>query len=230
MIIFGKQVIDYAISKHPKSIKEVYLSKKLDKANFAKVSKLGVVIKNIDNKKAQALAQGRNHQGIFAKIDDLELSDISTIKNYRNILLLHSITDVGNIGSIIRSAYIFGIDAIVITGIKNIEISGVIRSSAGAALDLPITIYSNVMTLINELKQIGFNIIATSKDGGSIKNFKFKEKNAIIFGSEGEGLSDKIIKKCDETITIKMTREFDSLNVSAAASIICHRMDEWTNH
>ena len=61
-------------------------------------------------------------------------------------------------------------------------------------------------------------------DGEQSNKCQFSEKRVLVLGSEGEGLSKRAMSKVDELVSIEMKREFNSLNVSAAAAILIHRM------
>ena len=224
MKVYGKQVVFYIIEKHPELIEEVYLAKELDKKEFSKLSKLGKKIIKLDPKKAQAYAKGGNHQGFLLKIRDIEFTKFDLVKNSSFLLILVSLSDVGNIGAIVRSAYALGVEGVIISGINSINLEGIIRTSAGAAIDMPISLVKDTKSLINEIRQIGFETIAADMSGEDITNLKLKEKKALLVGSEGEGVSKKILKSCDKIVKVKMVREFDSLNVSVATAILCDRM------
>ena len=217
MIIYGKRVVEYIIQKHPDIVKEILIAKKLNKKELKKFSNFK--IKYIDNRLAQKLSKNGNHQGFFAKINFTPQEwDIIGDK----ILILDNITDMGNIGAITRSAYALGIDLLIITGIKELKWDRLIRTSAGAAIDMKIINYQNILELINILKTKGYHLIGADL-GGKCKPSK-KEKIALILGNEGEGLNKKVKEKLDEILTIEMKREFDSLNVSVAAGILIDRI------
>lgn len=223
MIIYGKQLFLHILDAHKQNFKEIYLAKEIDKSLFAKISRLGVKILKIDNKKAQALAHGGNHQGFLAKVDEFEFCEIADLKEAKFLVILWNLSDIGNIGAIVRSAYALGADAICVVS-KNLQIEGVIRASSGAAYEIKIARIDDGAGLINELKQIGFQIFAATMDGKDIKTAKIGAKTALILGSEGEGIPQKIVTKCDHSVSIKMKHGWDSLNVSAAFAIICDRM------
>lgn len=223
MIIYGKQLFLHILDAHKQNFKEIYLAKEIDKSLFAKISRLGVKILKIDNKKAQALAHGGNHQGFLAKVDEFEFCEIADLKEAKFLVILWNLSDIGNIGAIVRSAYALGADAICVVS-KNLQIKGVIRASSGAAYEIKIARIDDGAGLINELKQIGFQIFAATMDGEDIKTTKIGAKTALILGSEGEGIPQKIVTKCDHSVSIKMKHGWDSLNVSAAFAIICDRM------
>ena len=224
MIVFGKQNVLYLLEHMKESIQEVYFSKEIDKKIFSRFVRLGCPVIRIDNKKAQALAKGGNHQGFFAKIKPLESTDFGLIKTYKKIVVLCGVTDVGNIGSIIRSAYALGVEAIVISGVRQFNIEGVIRSSVGSIFHLPFCVYENTLSLINELKNHGLVCVGTSMSGIDVKEYQSPDKWALFLGNEGSGLGNKILSKLDTILTIKMARSFDSLNVAVAAGILMHRI------
>ena len=211
------------MNKRPQILEEIYLSKECDKKLFSKICGTGKKIIRVDNQKAQSLARGGNHQGFLANVSEFEFSDIAELKKLNFIAILYGISDVGNIGAIARSAYALGCEGLVIVA-KSINMQGVLRSSSGAAYEIPIAIFEDGLSLLNELKQFGFKIYATASNGKNVKEMKFAGKRALVMGSEGEGIPQKALAKCDECIGIKLKEGWDSLNVSAAFAIICDRM------
>ena len=221
MIIYGKRVFYYILQNHKNIVNEIILSKKLDKKEFSQLQKFNIPIKISDNKKAQAMAKGGNHQGYFLDIN-FEPKESENIKNLKSVLILDNITDVGNIGAIVRTAYAFGIDTIIVTGLNELKWENIIRSSVGSAIEMPILVIKNILDVINDLKTNGFKIIGA--DMGGNYSIEKSEKMALIMGSEGEGLSKRVKSKLDEIISIEMKREFDSLNVSVASGILMDRI------
>ncbi len=224
MIIYGKQLFLHVMKNSPEILEEIYLAKECDKKLFSQIVKLGLRIEKLDFKKAQALAKGRNHQGFLAKIKPLEFALLELVKNEDFLLLLYGLSDVGNIGAITRSAYALGVGAVVVCGVKSLNLEGILRSSSGAALELPIVLEPDGLGVINELKQSGFYMYASDMSGVDVRGVKIKQKKALVMGSEGFGIPKKALLRCDEIIKINMKREFDSLNVSAASAILCDRM------
>jgi 23S rRNA (guanosine2251-2'-O)-methyltransferase len=207
-------------------IKEIYLTKELDKKMFKKFMDVGVKITRPDNKKAQALARGGNHQGFLLEIDEYDYYDIAQIKTRDFIVVLDGLTDVGNIGAIVRSCYALGVDGLVICGLKNFNPAPVVRTSSGTMLDLPIALLENSADLANELKQQDFTLVGADIDGYDVKSVSREkgQKIALFLGNEGKGLSNKLKKKLDLKLSIKMENDFDSLNVSVAAGILIYAL------
>ena len=225
MIIYGKQVFWHLASTKPELFEEVYLTKEIKKDEFQKVGKLGVKVLRLDEKKAQALARGGAHQGFLAKIKPIELKSLSEIKKCDFLLVLVGVTDMGNIGSLIRTAYSMGLGGIILTGSKNFNLESAIKPSAGAIFDMPISVVTNPLDLINELKLDGFYLMGAVLNGDGSKNLQISQKKALLLGSEGEGLSNRVIEKLDKKVTIEMKNNFDSLNVAIAGAILIDRIN-----
>ncbi|MDR2904543.1 MAG: 23S rRNA (guanosine(2251)-2'-O)-methyltransferase RlmB [Helicobacteraceae bacterium] len=235
MIIFGKQPVLYAIAHAAEAIETIFIAKELDKKLFAQLRSAKKPIERLDFKKAQAMARGANHQGVLARIADLGFADLpSALKSAQNsgsalFVALCGVTDVGNIGAITRTAFALGAAGLVISGVKSANLEALTRSSAGAALSLPIFLEPNVLDLIERFKQAGFAVFGADSKGENSQNFGgfsgFGAKRLLLLGAEDEGLADRVLKKCDQKIAIKMSG-FDSLNVSAAAAILIDRLRE----
>lgn len=226
MIVYGKQIVFYILDNHPSLIEEIYLVKDVEPKLFKKFTNIGVKIIKPDNKKAQGLAKGGNHQGFLLKIKPFEFTPMEDIKNKEFIVVLDGLNDVGNIGAIVRTAYALGADALVVSGIKNLNVAPVVRTSSGAMLDMPIGILANCNDIMNELKQKGFSLVGADMDGIEVSQFQreSKQKIALFLGNEGDGLSGKVRKKLDTKVSIDMSNNFDSLNVSVAAGILIHSL------
>jgi 23S rRNA (guanosine2251-2'-O)-methyltransferase len=217
VLVYGKRVVEYIVKKHKDIVEELLISKKLSKSELKKFN--GLKVKFIDNKLAQKLSHNQNHQGYFAKINFGPINyDIVGNK----IVVLDNITDMGNIGNIIRTSYALGIDLVIITGIKELKWPQLIRTSAGAAMDMKIILFFNILELLNILKTKGYKLIGADMNGKC--KVEVSNKLALILGSEGEGLSKRVKDKLDEIISIEMKRDFDSLNVASAAAILIDRI------
>ncbi len=227
MIIYGKQVSLYALKHKEAYVKTVYVAKKniLPQELFHKYHDK---IKFLEERWAQSMAKGGNHQGILVEMNVYKQTDFETIKKSNFIIILDGLTDVGNIGAIVRSAYALGADAIIASGVKHLNFSAIVRTSSGAMLDMPFMVTQNVLDNINELSQIGFTFYGADMSGENINDIEVEQKRVLVMGSEGKGISKKVSKKIDKKVSIEMKHAFDSLNVSAAASILIHRMSNAT--
>ena len=223
MIIYGKQASLYALQKHSSKIETIYLNK-LSILPKDLLKKYGSKIKTIENRWAQKMAKGGNHQGILVDMQEPTPQSLESLKKSDFVLVLDGLTDVGNIGAIIRTAYALGVDGVVATGVRQLNIPAIVRTSSGAALDMTPIICDNILDMFNEFSQIGFKLYGADLDGAPLQDATFESKRVLVMGSEDRGISKRAKAKLDEVYKIEMKRDFDSLNVNAAAAIFLHRM------
>lgn len=161
-------------------------------------------------------------RGVLCEMRRKEPADPRSIcKDAKRIAVLEGVCDTTNIGSIFRSAAALGIDGILLTPDScNPFNRRSIRVSMGSVFKIPWAMCERPIDL---LKENGFITIALALDEDSepINSLELKsyDKIAMILGTEGDGLSQKIIKDCDYKAVIPMSHGVDSLNVGAAAAV-----------
>ena len=224
MLIYAKQPIYYLINHYPQKIKKLYLARELDKKEYSRLMKMGFEIKRIPNEAAVKMSKNANHQGFLAEVDDYLPSDFKTFLDKDFVLVLAGLTDVGNIGALVRSAYALGVDAIVACGVKRLNFEPLLRTSTGALFDMPFAVEHNIHNVLNDLKMSGFQSYGADMGGIDIREAKIAKKRVLVLGSEGEGLSARVSAKLETIVSIKMQHDFDSLNVSVAGAILMDRM------
>ena len=138
------------------------------------------------------------------------------------ILVLDSVQDPGNIGTIIRSSVAFNVDTIVINEkCADIYSDKVIRASQGMIFSSNI-IKENLKEFIKKVKKT-HKIYVTKVDGGKpLKDIEKLKNFVIIMGSEGSGVSKELLNTADEYLYIPMNKKCESLNVAVATSIILY--------
>ncbi|WP_457744891.1 23S rRNA (guanosine(2251)-2'-O)-methyltransferase RlmB [Sulfurimonas sp.] len=224
MLIYAKQPIYYLINHYPQKIKTLYLAKELDKKEYSRLMKMNFEVKRIPNEAAVKMSKNANHQGFLAEVEDYKLHNYQTFLNKEFILVLAGLTDVGNIGALVRSAYALGVDAVVVAGVKHLNIEPILRTSTGALFDMSMAVETNIHNLLNDFKMSGFVSYGADMGGIDIRNIKVERKRVLVLGNEGEGLTSRVSSKLDNIVSIKMKHDFDSLNVSVAGGILMDRM------
>ncbi len=153
-------------------------------------------------------------------IDDV--SELSAKAFGKRVLMLESVRDVGNMGTIIRSAKAFGIDLLVISAdCADLYNSKTIRASMGALFTQKIVWVSSIPQAVCAIKQNGSHVYAAAlvRDAKKLGEVELKIGDAILIGNEGHGLSAESIDACDECLYIPMEAGSESLNASIAASV-----------
>lgn len=170
-----------------------------------------------------------NHQYVVALISPIEFTDLSNFIDEHSkktdqmvVALLDGVTDVGNLGNIIRSAEFLGISLLVVPKTGSARLTEkVIRASSGAAFNLNIAQVDHIKDAIYLLKSYDFCIYgASEKKSTSLLDAKFNRLTAVILGDESKGIKPSTLGLCDEIIGIPKFGKIDSLNVSSASAIL----------
>lgn len=230
MFISSKNAIVEALSKDLVDV--IYIKfpiSKREKEIIKLAERKKVLIKNVDKREMESIV-GKVYSIAASVKENSEIGiDVFLDRALEKtstplIFILDSITDVHNLGAIIRNAYFFDLGGIIIPKDNAAPINEkVYEISAGAAYHLPISIETNLNRVIEIMKDKGFWVYYASEKGDtSLENFKFDTPTAIILGNEHSGVRDSLKKNSDGSIIIRAQSDFDSLNVSAASAIISY--------
>ena len=139
------------------------------------------------------------------------------------IVISDGICDPYNLGALIRCAEGAGAHGLIIPKRRNSGLTPIVsKASAGAIEHLAIAKVSNIAMTVNDLKKRGIWTFAAEAGGDMYYNTDFNCAAAIVFGSEGNGVSKIVKDACDFTVSIPMYGKVNSLNVSTAASVILY--------
>lgn len=214
-------------------IKEIYLSRKRQKKLneiIELAEKNRVAIKFVDDSTLDKLVQGSN-QGVVAKVKPkktISLDEALDISNRKSepalFLILDLIEDPQNLGSILRVADATGVHAVIYQERRSVGlVPSVWKASAGAVWHVNLVEVNNIKYAIKELRELGVRIIGTDAEANRVYwESDFKTPLAILLGSEGKGIRLKVRELCDEVVKIPMRGKVNSLNVSAACSVLLY--------
>ena len=177
----------------------------------------------------QKLTDEQAPEGIITVSQNLE--NITKADNYvslakeivgKSILMLESVRDTGNMGTIIRSAKAFGIDALIVSSdCADLYNPKTIRAAMGALFTQKVIAVDDIANAALALRKNGARVFAAAlnRDAKRLGSFELRRGDAILIGNEGHGLSEKAIDACDECVYIPMESGSESLNASVAASV-----------
>ena len=231
--IFGIRAILEAI-RSGKEIDKVLVRKGLSGELFqellTEMRESKILFQQVPNEKLDRVTR-RNHQGVIAFISPITYQNIEEIipALYEKgkipfILVLDSLTDVRNIGAIARTAECAGVDAIIVPEKGSAQINGdAIKTSAGALHYIPVCRVKSLNSTVRFLKESGIRTIAaTEKASDTYFNVDMKEPLALIMGAEDTGISLELLRSADHLVRIPISGHIESLNVSAAASVLIY--------
>lgn len=172
------------------------------------------------------------HRGALASMQRPELPSVSSLlARSRRVVVLEDIVDHTNVGAIFRAVAGLGADAVLVTPrCADPLYRRSVRVSMGTVLQVPWTRLPEWPEARALLHSSGFHIaaMALSDDAISLRDFARKqpEKIALVFGSEGDGLSRQALEACDSVVTIPMLHGVDSLNVASASAVALYALTE----
>ena len=146
------------------------------------------------------------------------------VETEKRILLVESMRDPGNLGTVIRTSAALGIEKLIITDdCADVYNPKTVRAAMGGlfSLDIDVVKVAELPALIGALISDGRRIYATAlrNDAQEIGNIKLARGDAFLIGNEGHGLSSKAIEVASGVAIIPMTEGSESLNAAAAATI-----------
>ena len=236
-VIYGINPLLEMFHSHPALLEKIVVVKGQEREAVQKILKLaaenGVPVESAGRDRVEKLAPRQVHQGIvglcrahaYATVDDV-LANRHKGSRYSLVILLDSVTDPQNLGSIIRTAHCCGANGVIIPENRSASVTAAVaKASAGAVYCLPTAMVVNMVRIIEYLKEKGFWIYGAAADAEvSIHAPNYEGDIGLVLGSEGKGIRPLIRKKCDFLISIPMRGQVTSLNVSVAAGIIIHEI------
>lgn len=191
----------------------------------------GIPVVEVAGDKLDSLAGDVHHQGVVAMASQKQYTDVDGILAIAEereetplVVIADNIEDPHNLGALIRCAECAGAHGVIIPKRRSAGLTPVAaKASAGAIEHMAVAKVSNISQTIEQLKKKGLWIFASEADGMDFYEADFTVPSAIVFGSEGFGVSRGVRDKCDYVVSIPMYGKVNSLNVSTAASVILSR-------
>ena len=171
----------------------------------------------------------KNHQGVVAYTSEITYHKIENLLpgifeegKTPLFVLLDQVSDVRNLGAIVRTAECAGANAIIVPQKGSAQINEeTMKASAGALNILPVCRANSMIDTIKFLKDAGLQAIAcTEKTEQPYTTVDFTLPTVLVLGSEGSGISPELMRMCDKKVRIPLLGKIESLNVSVSAAIV----------
>ncbi len=229
--IFGLRPVIEAIESG-KEIEKVFLQTNLTSAVAKDLQRLlrenNILFQYVPLEKLKRITS-KNHQGVVAYVSEIKYQKIEDILPFLFekgktplILLLDEITDVRNMGALVRTAECAGADAVVIPrkGSALINAEGM-KASAGALNILPVCRENSLAETVDFLQASGVQVLACDEKADiPYTDIDLSIPTAFIMGSEGKGISSELLGMCDKQVKIPLMGKIESLNVSVSAGVV----------
>ena len=236
-LVIGRQAIVDAL-KTGKQLDRIYMQTAVHGSFIDEIKTLAlqhnVPINNVPAEKLNNF-NVFNHEGCVAQISKIQYQNLQDVISFivENgevplFIILDGITDIRNIGAIARSAFCFGVNAIIIPdkGVGSLN-EDAILTSAGALENIAVCRVNSLMNAVDDLHMNGIKVFAIEmKATKKVYELNFDEPCAIVMGGEEHGVYPALLKICDEQFQIPMPGDFDSLNVSVATGVVLYEVSK----
>ncbi|OQO69792.1 23S rRNA (guanosine(2251)-2'-O)-methyltransferase RlmB [Enterococcus villorum] len=190
-----------------------------------------VPVKWVPKQKLDTLSDHGVHQGVVLAITPYEYLSLDQLLVQTRektqepfFLILDSIEDPHNFGSILRTADASGVDGVIIPKHRAVGITPIVtKTSTGAVEHVPVARVTNLIQAVQQLKAAGFWVFGTDMNGTNFQKWNAKGSIALVIGNEGRGMSQGLKKEMDELLTIPMVGYVQSLNASVAAGLLMYQ-------
>ena len=199
---------------------------------LALAKQAGVPVHRVPRAHLNRSLKDTTHQGIVARVaagrymDAEELLEqlASKAGDPPLVLALDGIEDPRNLGAILRTAECAGVDGVFIPERRAVGLTDVVlKAAAGAVEYVPLARVTNVVRLIERLKERNIWVIGAAEEGTSdYTSWDWTLPSAIFLGSEGSGLHRLVRERCDTLVRIPVLGHLKSLNVSVAAGVLLY--------
>ncbi|GAA1353384.1 23S rRNA (guanosine(2251)-2'-O)-methyltransferase RlmB [Falsarthrobacter nasiphocae] len=195
----------------------------------------GIALLEASRQELDRLTDGAVHQGLALVIPPYEYSDaVETLDSLADqwakgyipqaplVVALDGITDPRNLGAIIRSVSAFAGHAVIVPERRSAGVTATAwKTSAGAAVRVPVAKASNLNQTLKHAQKRGFFVLGLDGDGDvSLPELALaSEPVVLVVGSEGKGLSRLVRENCDQIVSIPIDSAMESLNASMAVGI-----------
>jgi 23S rRNA (guanosine2251-2'-O)-methyltransferase len=170
----------------------------------------------------------QNHQGVIAEVSAYPYSDVLDILEYGRqknepafVLLLDSLNDPQNFGSLMRTAEAVGVHGVILPLAHTVEVTpAAVNASSGASEHLRVARW-NLSQALDMLREAEVWIVGLDQSGAEIEAGSRHLKGALglVVGSEGEGIRPLVRSKCDVLLKLPMRGQVESLNAAVAGSV-----------
>ena len=193
----------------------------------------GVPVQRVSRQDLDRLAGDVHHQGVVAEVSSYPYVSLTALLETAErrgerpfILVLDSLQDPQNVGSLMRTAEAAGVHGVVLPDRRAVGVTpAVSRASAGAVEHLAVAVVTNLAQALKELKSARVWVVGVEVDPAAqdYRRVDLDMSLALVLGSEGHGMRRLTRETCDLLVHIPMRGAIGSLNVSVAGSIVLYR-------
>lgn len=194
--------------------------------------KTDTIVNFVKKERLDQMSETGKHQGVIAYAAAYEYGTVEEmLASAREkgeppfLILLDSIEDPHNLGSILRTANQAGAHGVIIPKRRAVGLTATVaKASAGAINYTPVAKVTNLVKTMEELKKQGMWFVCGDMDGEVMYSLDLTGPMGVVIGNEGEGVSRLVRENCDFVASIPMYGDIDSLNASVAMGVLSYEI------
>ncbi len=235
LTVYGRKPVLEALADPTLDVDKVILADTVRGASAAEIQRAadasGVPVQRASAHRVKVLAgNGKQDQGVLADVVAPRMRPLSTALSAgrppTRVLVLDGITTPANVGMILRTATAAGVGGIVVPrrGVAALD-PLVVKASAGVAFRAPVLRCGSAAEAVGMLADAGYGVYALgASTSGSLFDTDLPNRAAFVLGGETAGVSEEVRSQVTGWLSIPMPGEVESLNVSAAAAVLCFEL------
>ena len=239
-LIYGRNAV-LELLKSDQSIDKIWILKQEEQDRdhrlrdlFARAKEAGILIVELDRKGLDRMCGHDKHQGIVAQVPQTEYVSLQELVEQhperKFLILLERVQDPHNVGAVLRVADTVGAQGVIIgkhyaPGLN----ATVAKAAAGALQHVPVARVHNLAQALDWLKEAGYWILAADMSGEDMFQAQTLDRLidaplCLVIGSEGDGVSQKILERADLVLRIPMQGAINSLNASVSSAVLSYEI------
>jgi 23S rRNA (guanosine2251-2'-O)-methyltransferase len=234
----GRQAVRELLIARSRKIREIWISNDIDKSDIIDdivelAHASNVTVLDVPRRKLESQARSEAPQGVLAFATPLREADFDQLISTRDgnipfLVAVDGVTDPGNLGALLRCCDGAGVSGVILPKHRAVHVTPTVaKTSAGAVEYVPMTVVSGLPNAITQMRSKGIWVVglddASDKTLFDLGNLA-SEPICMVLGAEGAGLSRLVRERCDMVVSIPMSGQVSSLNVSAAAALAVYEV------
>ncbi len=236
--LYGRNAVAEALRAGRRKVRRVSIAEGTDDHRAvtelaALAQSRSVEVEFVARTEIERRAPGVNHQGVVAEVAPYPYTEYDDLLDAMRgnptglLLVLDSLQDPQNLGTLLRTAEAANVTGIVIPEHRAVQVTpAVVNASAGAVEHLPVAMVTNLVRAVEQAKEAGAWAVAAEgvPDAVLPADADLTGPIVLVIGSEGQGVGRLLRETCDLTVRIPLVGKVGSLNAATAGSILLYEI------
>lgn len=234
----GRQAVRELLLAGVRRTHEVWIAEDLDASEIIDdivdlATELRVPIREVSRRRLDEASTTEAAQGVLARAAELPEADLGELLRPAAdgtapfLLALDGVTDPGNLGALLRTAYCAGVSGVLLPRHRSVHVTPTVtKAAAGAVEHVPMALVGGLASSISQLRDAGIWVVGLDSDAErSLFDLPVAgDPVCLVLGAEGRGLSRLVRQRCDMVVSIPMRGHLGSLNVSVSGALGCYEV------